>query len=101
MPLEILYRAAPGRNVPVTFTLERMGPLFSFALAAGLGICVTVACFVSAVFFLSARRAAMLAVISTLGGGVGVVVAALMAVPLVGVGETLNTVAGCASQVKC
>jgi hypothetical protein len=68
-----------------------MGPLFSFALAAALGICVALVCFAGAVFFLPVRRAAVVAVIATLGGGVGVVVAAVAAVPFVGIGETLST----------
>jgi hypothetical protein len=68
-----------------------MGPLFSFALSAALGICVTAVCFIGAVFFLPVRRAAVLAIISTIGGGVGVVLAAVAAVPFVGIGQTLSS----------
>jgi hypothetical protein len=68
-----------------------MGPLFSFALASALGVCVTVACFVGAVFFLPVRRAAVVAIIATLGGGGGVVFAAVAAVPFVGFGQTFSS----------
>jgi hypothetical protein len=75
-----------------------MGPLFSFALAAALGICVTVVCFAGAVFFLPVRRAAAVAIIATLGAGVGVVLAAVAAVPFVGIGQTLSS-AGAAAYL--
>jgi len=68
-----------------------MGPLFSIALAAALGLSVALVLFVCAVFFLPARRAALVAISATLGGGIGVVVAAIAAIPFVGIGQTFGS----------
>jgi len=68
-----------------------MGPLLSLALVAVLGICATLLCFVGAIFFLPARRAAVTAVLATVGGGVGIVLSAIAAVPFVGIGQSLHS----------
>ena len=68
-----------------------MGPLFSLALVAALGVFVTMTCFVCAVVFLPVRRAAVVAVVATTGGGIGVVVAAVAAIPFAGIGQTLSS----------
>jgi hypothetical protein len=74
-----------------TPTLERMGPLFSFALVAALGACAFGACLVGAVFFLPVRRAVAWTVVASVGSGIGFVLAAVAAVPFVGIGQTLES----------
>lgn len=71
-----------------------MGPLFSLALLAALAVCVTLVCFVCAVIFLPVRRAAVIAMIATVGGAVGMIIAALAPIPFVGVGQTITSAGG-------
>lgn len=68
-----------------------MGPLFSLLLIVVLALCATLVCFVAAVFFLPARRAALASITAVLGGGVGVVLAAVATIPFVGTGQTLSS----------
>jgi hypothetical protein len=66
-----------------------MGPLFS-AIVAGLvsaGVFVLVFCVGR--FFWRPGKALKVAILFTLGSGIGVVIAAVISVPVVGIGSTL------------
>jgi hypothetical protein len=68
-----------------------MGPLFSAIAVATVGLVVFLVIFIAARLVLPTRRVALLSFIACLGGGVGVAIAVVAAVPFVGVGEPLKS----------
>jgi hypothetical protein len=68
-----------------------MGPLFSALTVGTLGALVLAAIFAGSLIFLPARKAFMVSVSAVFGAGVGIVVAALAAIPFVGIGGYLQS----------
>ena len=66
-----------------------MGPLFSAMIAGLTSAGVVVLVFCVGCFFWRPAKALKVAVLFTLGSGIGVVIAAVISVPVVGVGPTL------------
>jgi hypothetical protein len=74
-----------------------MGPLFSALVVGSLAVAVFAAAFAGALIFLPTRTALMVSISACIGAGVGVVAAAVAALPIVGIGghlESFGAVAG-------